>query len=126
MMNLIKTLFLVLMIGMITGVVFAQDKRKTETAEFKVEGICGMCKERIENASLLKGVKFTEWNLDTHLLKVIYRPDKVSLDDIHKSIAKAGHGTEKVNADMDAYEKLPICCHYMDKDNPHNHQGHQH
>jgi mercuric ion binding protein len=55
----------------------AQDKKKkVETAEFKVKGVCMMCKERIENAALIKGVKLTEWNKETNMLKVVFNPKK--------------------------------------------------
>ena len=112
MKNLIKSIIPLLLIGIITISVHGQDN--TETVEFEVKGVCGMCKDRIENASLIKGVKFTEYNLETSMLKVVYSTDKTSLDDIHKSVAKAGHATDKVKADPKAYEKLPMCCQYDD------------
>lgn len=89
-------------------------KSKKETVEFKVEGVCNMCKTRIENAAYIKGVKFTEWNKETGVLKVIYNPQKVKLNDIHKSIADAGHTTDKIKATEESYKKLPKCCAYDD------------
>ena len=128
MKNHIKSFIILFLIGIFAFSVKAQDN-KTETVEFKVEGVCGMCKERIENASLIKGVKFTEYDVETSMLKVVYRSDKTTLDDIHKSIAKAGHATDKVKADPKAYEKLPMCCQYSNPDNPHlqdSQKGHNH
>ena len=128
MTNLIKLSLLVLFLGIITFGAKAQGK-KVETAEFKVKGVCGMCKDRIENASLIKGVKFAEYDVETQILKVVYRSEKTNLEDIHKSIAKAGHSTDKVKADPKAYAKLPACCMYADPDNPHlqdPHKGHNH
>lgn len=84
------------------------------TAEFKVEGVCGMCKDRIENGALIKGVKKAEWDKETEMLTVIYNPDKVELIDIHKAIAELGHSTDKVKAEEKAYNKLPMCCQYDD------------
>jgi periplasmic mercuric ion binding protein len=93
----------------------AQEKsKKIETTEFKVWGVCGQCKDRIENAALIKGVKFAEWNKQTQMLKVIYVPEKVSLEKIHKAVAEAGHDTELVKADDEVYKKLPKCCLYRD------------
>jgi mercuric ion binding protein len=93
----------------------AQDKKKkVETAEFKVKGVCMMCKERIENAALIKGVKLTEWNKETNMLKVVFNPKKTSLETIHSAVAEAGHETEKVKANKEAYSKLPKCCAYND------------
>lgn len=128
MKNLIKSLLPILLIGVISISTNAQ-KKKTETAEFEVKGVCRMCKDRIENASLIKGVKFSEYTVETHMLKVVYRKDKTTLDEIHKSIAKAGHTTSKVKADPKTYDKLPACCQYADPDNPHlqdSHKGHNH
>ena len=99
----------------ISGSVPAQSNNKNvDTTDFKVEGVCNMCKARIENASLIKGVKFSEWNKDSKLLTVIYRVDKVSQDEIEKAVAEAGHDTEKVKADKKTYDKLPNCCAYRD------------
>ena len=39
----------------------AQKKNKAETNEFKVYGLCNMCKERIEEAALIKGVKLNKF-----------------------------------------------------------------
>lgn len=89
----------------------AQDT-EIDTAEFHVKGVCSQCKARIENAAYIKGVKFCEWNIETGMLSVIYKPEKVELAEIHKSIAQAGHTTDMLPADQDAYNKLPSCCAY--------------
>jgi len=116
-MNIIAYTILLLMLPVN---VFAQEKqKKIETSEFEVQGVCGMCKERIENAALIKGVKLAEWDKESGMLKVVYQPAKLDLLDIHKSVAKAGHETKKVKANMDAYEKLPACCKYNDGSEKH-------
>jgi hypothetical protein len=92
---------------------------KVQTIEFKAYGLCGMCKERIENAALIKGVKFTEWNKQTDMLKVVYNPQKVKLEDIHAAVAAVGHDTDLVKADDNVYKKLPKCCAYRDSNNKH-------
>lgn len=92
------------------------DKKKaTEEISFEVSGVCKMCKSRIEDAALYtSGVKFAEWNKETQMLKVAYKTKKVDEKTIHKSIAEAGHDTEKVKATDEAYAKLPGCCKYRD------------
>lgn len=87
-------------------------KKETRTIEFKVSGVCGMCKSRIENGALIKGVKFAEYDQDSSMLKVVYRTDKVTEDEIHKAVASVGHDTDKVEASDEAYAKLPGCCAY--------------
>jgi periplasmic mercuric ion binding protein len=90
---------------------FAQDSDiKTET--FKVQGNCGMCKQRIEDAAYVKGVKRAEWNKDTKVLTVTYKPSKATSESILQSVAKVGHSSEKVTASEKSYKKLPDCCQY--------------
>ncbi len=109
----IKYIILLITIGVFSHNLSAQEnKDNIVTAKFKVNGVCNMCKDRIENAALIKGVKFAEWNVETDTLKVIYHADKVIIDDIHKSIASVGHSTDKFETNMETYEKLPNCCAY--------------
>ncbi|GAB3833267.1 heavy-metal-associated domain-containing protein [Pontibacter rugosus] len=85
----------------------------TKTATFGVGGKCGMCKNRIEEATLgLEGVKLVNWNLERKVLTVKYDPAKVSEADIQKQVASVGHDTEKVKASDEAYNSLPGCCQY--------------
>ncbi|MDG1375335.1 MAG: ATPase, partial [Flavobacteriaceae bacterium] len=49
---------------------FAQNKNAK--ASIEVDGVCMMCKNRIEKASLkTKGVKSAVWNVESHELKLI-------------------------------------------------------
>ncbi len=83
---------------------------KTDT--LLVSGNCGMCKKRIEKAAYVKGVKLAEWNKETKMLAVTYKPSKTSADEILKSVAAAGHDSETTTASEEAYSKLPECCNY--------------
>jgi len=84
------------------------------STEFEVSGVCKMCKNRIENAALIKGTKMAEWDKKTQLLKVVYDSRKTEEMAIHKAVAEHGHDTEKVKASDEAYQKLPDCCAYRD------------
>lgn len=109
-----KTILSVIAITLFTFNSYSQEKSaKIDTIKFEVKGVCNMCKERIENAALIKGVKWAEWDKATDTLTVIYRTDKVEILNVHKSIAEVGHTTDKVECNMDAYNKLPACCAYM-------------
>ena len=92
----------------------AQKPPKIKTEECAVAGVCGMCEKRIEKAALIKGVKMVEWDKSTQKLKVVYSPKKVELKQILKSVADAGHDTDKIKAGDEAYGKLPDCCKYRD------------
>ncbi|OSZ78059.1 hypothetical protein CAP35_07280 [Chitinophagaceae bacterium IBVUCB1] len=92
--------------------VMAQDGKDIVTKTYKVDGNCGMCKKRIEEAAFVKGVKKAEWDKETHVLTVIYKPSKTNEEAILKSVAKAGHSSEKMEAAEADYKKLPECCQY--------------
>lgn len=110
-----KKLFF-LLLSFITLNSFSQEKAKEiQTATFKVAGNCEQCKNRIENACDIKGVKLAEWNAKTQLLKVTYRADKVNEEQIKKAVSEAGHDVETVKAPDKAYKNLPDCCKYRDK-----------
>ena len=89
-------------------------KSKLDTLQIEVAGVCGMCKERIENAAYIRGVKFVEWSRETHILTAIYRKDKITEEEIHEAVIESGHDTEKLKASEEAYQKLPDCCAYRD------------
>ena len=87
-----------------------------KTSTVSVKGNCGECKERIENAADIKGVKNSVWSETTQVLSVTYDSKKVSLDQIEKAIAKAGHQTATQTADSAGYKALPSCCKYESTD----------
>lgn len=98
---------------MITTVAFTQDKNAR--AALEVDGVCLMCKERIEKAAIrTKGVKSAIWNVETHELKLIYDARKTNLDSITKSVVAVGHDTKEVKATDEAYNSVHPCCKYRD------------
>jgi copper chaperone CopZ len=82
------------------------------TSEFIVAGKCDMCQKRILDATDLKGVKSAEWSPETQVLKITYKADKISLQEICQSISLVGHDTEYVLTSDKAYENLHNCCLY--------------
>lgn len=84
------------------------------TYHIKVQGVCGMCKIRIEKAVKIKGVSKPEWDLQTQTLTLTAQTDLTSETAIHQALVKAGHDTEKEKADDAVYEALPECCHYRE------------
>lgn len=111
MKNIILAALATLTLG--TTAVTAQEKSKSVTSKtIVVEGNCGMCKKRIENAAYIPGVKRAEWDKTTKELKVVYSEKKTSLAKIEASIAKAGHDAGETKATEEDYKKLPDCCAY--------------
>jgi periplasmic mercuric ion binding protein len=108
----IKNLVVILLILMSTNL-SAQSKSKIIKKSIKVSGVCGDCKERIEEAVYaLKGIKKAEWNKKSHILKVVFVSSKCSQDDIETAIVAIGHDTENKKASDAVYNKLPACCAY--------------
>lgn len=108
-----KSLKITLLLFMISSIGFAQNKNAK--ANIVVDGVCGMCKNRIEKACLkTKGVKSAIWSVETHNLNLIYDERKVGLDAIKANIAQVGHDTKTIKATDEAYENLHPCCKYRD------------
>ena len=87
-----------------------------EHANFKVNGLCEMCKDRIESTSKkIPGVNFAEWNIKTKMLKLTFDKSKTNIVNIQKAIALAGHDNGKQIAPDEVYNNLPVCCKYRNK-----------
>lgn len=100
----------------------AQKKKKNAKLTLEVDGVCMMCKKRIEKAALnTKGVKFANWNLNNHQLMVIIDERKTNKKMVCESLAKAGHDTKEIKATEEAYGKLDPCCKYRDEEVVKNH-----
>jgi copper chaperone CopZ len=116
-------LIITLFFAMLTTTMFAQTASskdaKVVTANFKVYGNCGMCKERIEKALDYKGVKQAKWSPSTKNLEVVYVPTKITEKKIRELVSAVGHDTDSTKAKDAVYAKLPFCCLYRD----HDHSG---
>ncbi|MDO9373434.1 MAG: hypothetical protein Q7T76_03395 [Ferruginibacter sp.] len=87
--------------------------QSTVTKEsIKVWGNCGMCKKTIEKSAKAAGASTADWNPETQVLAVAYKPSKTSSSQIQKAIAGAGYDTEGVTANDAAYDNLHGCCKY--------------
>lgn len=117
-MKKVVTLFVLLLI---TQTSFSQSRNAK--ASFEVDGVCMMCKARIEKVCITtKGVKMADWNVKTHELKVVYDERKTSINDIKTRIAAVGHDTEEIKATNEAYNKIDPCCKYRDEQVVKDHQ----
>lgn len=90
-------------------------QNKNQTAAVEVNGVCMMCKDRIEKAAIKnKGVKSAVWNVNSHQLSLVFDERKITLEEIEKSVADVGHDTENHEATVEVYENLHPCCKYRD------------
>ncbi|MDO1501385.1 cation transporter [Winogradskyella maritima] len=112
----------IIAVMLITTVGFAQTKN--DRAIMEVDGVCMMCKARIEKAAIkTKGVKSAIWNVETHELKLIYDGNKTNVDTISKNIAAVGHDTKTIKATDEAYNSVHPCCKYRDEEVKKDHDG---
>ncbi|KGL59446.1 Heavy-metal-associated domain-containing protein [Polaribacter sp. Hel1_33_78] len=116
-------IFSFLMIGF-SGQSQEVKKKKNAKVSFEVDGICGMCKKRIETAALKsKGVKFAIWSVKTHQLSVILDERKTDVKKIQKNIAAVGHDSKGFVASEEAYSSVHPCCKYRDEEIILDHEG---
>jgi copper chaperone CopZ len=97
----------------IAAALSAQNK-SVDTASFTVNGLCGMCEERIENAAYIKGVKKVDWDKEKQMLTIIYKPKKVTVEEVAQSVADAGHDNDYFKASDKAYGLVHNCCRYRE------------
>ena len=92
-------------------------QNKNAKASLEVDGVCLMCKERIEKACITtKGVKSAVWNVNTHELKLIFDERKTDLKTIQENILAVGHDNEELVASDEAYASVHACCKYRDEE----------
>ena len=95
-------------------------KPKTQKLAFRVAGVCGMCRDRIEGvAKQAEGVITASWSSEDQYLTVEFESGRFDDSALLRQIAAAGHDTDLFEADEEAYANLPACCQYKDPDNPH-------
>jgi periplasmic mercuric ion binding protein len=107
-MRKLSVIFTIVSIFIFSGFVSAQ---KDEEVKIQTSGQCGMCKARIEKAlSYEKGIVNSDFDLETKIVTVIYKPSKTNPDKIRIAISKLGYQADEFKADPIAYESLPPCC----------------
>jgi mercuric ion binding protein len=112
--NMVKNVFLVLLIAVIGFSAQGQEK-KNKNAKYttEVNGNCEQCQKRIQKAAFsVPGVKSASWSIETHQLTLIVNEEKCSLLDVKKAIVKIGHDTDDLKATKEDYDKLHFCCQY--------------
>ena len=85
--------------------------------DIKIESIiiptaqCNMCVANIENAlNATDGIIRYKVELKSYKVKVNYNDNKISLQNIEQLISKTGYQANNLPADVEAYNKLAMCC----------------
>jgi len=89
---------------------------KFSSVSIEVDGLCGMCEKRIENAAYIQGVKKADWSQETHMLDLIYNSSKVEQSDIVAAINEVGHDVKDHPASDEQYANVHGCCRFRDPD----------
>jgi len=104
-------LFLIATMAVLLSSNLTAQNPKTAILEIKTSARCGMCKATLEKAlSLEKGVVNSNLDLETKVLKVTYKPEKITPENIRKAVSATGYDADDVVADPKAYANLPGCC----------------
>jgi hypothetical protein len=112
----------VIAIVVFTATSFAQEKNKKVTME--VDGVCEMCKIRIEKAALgVKGVKYALWDIPSHQLSLIMDERKTNTMEVKTALVAVGHDTKELKATEEAYNKVMPCCKYRDDEVVKSHEN---
>lgn len=107
----------IILLGLLIGTSsYSQESKKPITITFHVEGICGMCEKSIESALDAKGIIAADYNLDTNIATVTYKPSKINEEQIHKLITAKGYDTDKYKASDEEYSKTHDCCKYREQE----------
>ena len=109
MKSLIFSLALLSVIGL-------NGQSKFNTTSIEVDGLCGMCEKRIENAAYIQGVKKADWSQETHLLELIYNSSKVDEAAIIAAINEVVHDVKNHPASDKQYANVHGCCRFRDQD----------
>ncbi|WP_274473959.1 heavy-metal-associated domain-containing protein [Mangrovimonas aestuarii] len=113
-----------MILGMLLFGITAFSQNKNARATVEVDGVCLMCKSRIEKACIkTKGVKSAVWDVNTHQLSLIYDERKTNLETIQNNVAAVGHDTQEVIATEEAYNSVHACCKYRDIQVQEDHQN---
>lgn len=110
---IMKTTFLTVVFALFSIGIFAQEKNKKLNME--VDGICEMCKMRIEKAALgVNGVKYASWDIPSHQLSLIIDERKTDPMKIKTALVSVGHDTKELKASEEAYATVHACCKYRE------------
>ena len=113
-MNLFK---FILLLGALLVADFASAQGSppvSKKVKIHVKGRCSMCSDRIQTFAILTtGVMKSTYDLDRQILSLTVNKNTFDKNQLHQNLANAGHSTNKVKANEEAYANLPACCQYV-------------
>jgi len=99
------------------SVVFVQAQKKVDTLQVKTNIYCShfqICETGDatfkNNFIYNKGIKSYHVDDKSNIITVVYKPKKITPDEIRQAIANMGFDADDVKADEEAHNKLDACC----------------
>ena len=87
-----KKIFKVMTVAAFVFAAMSFSNVEAKDATIKVNGVCGMCKVKIEQAAkAVKGVKAATWNAETKELTLDYNEQLTDINTISQAVAKLGY-----------------------------------
>jgi len=119
-----KTLIVTSLFLIMSFLGFSQEKNKKMS--FEVDGVCEMCKMRIEKTALgVPGVKFASWDIPSHELSLVVDERKTNSMAIKTALVEVGHDTKELKATQEAYDAIHPCCRYRDDNSDDSEKHHR-
>lgn len=88
--------------------------QNTQEFTLEVAGVCEMCEARIEKAVDVPGVRFADYDLESHTLTVVLKTSKVSIEELGELLNEAGHDNSISKATDEEYDRIHHCCKYRE------------
>lgn len=80
---------------------------------FRVEGMCGMCQQRIEKVALKEGkAQSAQWNVETKILTVTIDETETEISTVKWYLSQAGHDNGDYLTSDEIYANMHGCCKY--------------
>lgn len=103
-----KKIIIVLALLM-SGLSLKAQKKKTVEIETTIQ--CEMCTNRLDKMFAdIWAVRKVDYDIEDKMITVQYNSKKISAQKIREKISSVGYKADDVEADPEAYEKLPACC----------------
>ena len=107
-----KILFIILSLFVFSCSVKSNISDSTNLIEISLPTMqCNMCVDNIENSlNKVDGIVKYQVELNNLIVKVKYDTKKISQEKIELAISNAGYKANAIDANIEVYNKLAMCC----------------
>ena len=101
-----------LMVTLLASFAASAQTKAIQTVKIQTPTVqCGMCKSKIETyLKRYDGINMVNVNYKGKVTTVKYITDRINEEEIKTAIANAGYDAAEIEANPDAYKRLPKCC----------------